>query len=527
MARSSSQLPSSPAAVSAWRGPARRDQAFFCVLGIGLLACSAGMHRFLDVKRGEKEWNLVREDPASEKKLESLAITLPRLTLGGMRGIASTYLWIQAEDDKNDRRWFDLETKYDIIGALQPYFASVYIYHSWNQAYNLSAQWQEPDTKYKWVLDGLSYVYKGEDFNPAHPDIYLEIAQLYTMKLGSASERIFYRQHWRSDLTRLHEIDKLRHDKIVAPADDATVSLQHVYNIVHRTDARDHQPYFHIQLLPNPNAPTSPYRGWGISISDPRPPEKFNLFKDRTDGKPATDPVPFRYGVSPFYFGYCEYTRLLALPVGPTYTGGRSVNSWPAMCLRLWCRDDMYYTYDTMRQLFGKDSPKTIADVPAFNAKVDEIHDCHRNVQMIGPRSVELFTEHLSKYPEDRFIHPKHQREVEAYIAISKAEIRLFDALVAWQLNGQKIDDSAEGQKIKAALLAANQLYKDAVPSTEKWVDTVYPVVEGEPANPDRAEFQRFVDALKNHSRGIEAMVSLTPGQEPDMSFLDEEVVDR
>src|SRR4051812_40207308 len=93
-------------AASPWRGPARRDQAFFCAVGLALLVCAAGLQGYLRNVRGEKKWNLVREDPESEKTLSSLAITLPRLTFGGMRGIASTALWIQAEEDKNDRRWF-------------------------------------------------------------------------------------------------------------------------------------------------------------------------------------------------------------------------------------------------------------------------------------------------------------------------------------------------------------------------------------------------------------------------------------
>jgi hypothetical protein len=517
---------SSPAQVSPWRGPARRDQLFFSILGVVLLVCAALTQAYMRDLRGEKRWDLVREDPDSEKRLATLGVTIPRLTFGGMRGIASTVLWMEAEDDKNNRKWFDLETKYDQIGALQPYFSSVYIFHSWNQAYNLSAQWQEEDIKYKWVLDGLSYLYKGEDFNPGNPDIYMEEALLYSLKLGSAAERVFYSQHWRNDQTRLHEIDKIRKDGGVVGTDDAAVSLQHVYDIINRRDSRDHSNYFHIDLLPNPDAPTGPYRGWGISISDPRDishnPDGFNLFKDRTDGKPATAPVEFRYGVSPFYFAYIEYERTLALPIGPTYTGLRVTHSWPAMSLRLWCRDDMYYTYNTMRHMFGKNPQPALLEPKVLAAKADEIHDCYRNVEMIGPRAIDLFVAHLQKYPEDRFIHPKHMEEVKAFMVIAKAEIKLFDTLVQWQIGGRKMDDD-----FKKNLLEADQLYKDALPTTETWVNTVYPAIPGEPANPDRADFEQYVDHLKDYSKGIETILSLPAGQNPDLSFLEEEVVEK
>ena len=251
---------------SHWRSATRRDQAYAVAVGVVLLGCAMFFQGFVwerDItskvngevvkvgveRRGWPMWSLegrrrepfdrsgnqlVREDPESEKTLGSLAVTFPRLTLGGLRGVASTYLWIQAEEDKNERRWVDLETKYDLIGALQPYFASVYVYHSWNQAYNLSAQWQEQDIKYKWVLDGLSYVYKGEDFNPSNPDIMFEEAQLLAQKLGLSFERTYYRAHWRSDISRLHELNVTTKAKT-----DDTVSLQHVRSFVTRTDPRD------------------------------------------------------------------------------------------------------------------------------------------------------------------------------------------------------------------------------------------------------------------------------------------------
>jgi len=234
MRHNSPASPPAPAPpASAWRSKVLRDQAFASALGVVLLGISA---LFLHQLEGARP-ALVREDPESEKTLSSLAVTFPRLTLGGLRGIASTYLWMQAEDDKNDRKWLELESKYTLIGALQPYFSSVYIYHAWNEAYNISAQWQEQDIKYKWVLDGIAYLYKGEDFNPANPDILYEESQLYSMKLGSAYERIYYREHWRNDITRLHELNKTAQAK-----DDATVALQHVRYFVNRRDPRDPVP---------------------------------------------------------------------------------------------------------------------------------------------------------------------------------------------------------------------------------------------------------------------------------------------
>jgi hypothetical protein len=506
---SPSQGPSpSPAARSVWRSQTRRDQLFAGTLGVVLLIASMLAHSYVNSRRSA--WDLVREDPESEKTLRSLAVAFPRLTLGGMRGIVSTYLWMQAEDDKNERRWVDLETKYDIIGALQPYFASVYIFHSWNQAYNLSAQWQEEEIKYKWVLDGLAYIYKGEEYNPGNPDIYLEEAQLYFLKLGSAAERIFYREHWRSDLARLHELNNAPEVK-----DDATIALQHVRDVINRTDPRDRSThYFNIEERRDPQTHTL---GYGIYISDPviNPKTGFNLFKDRTDGKKVTDPVEFPYGVSPFYFGYIEYNRCLALDVGPTYTGLQVIDAFPAMCLRLWCRDDLYYSAQTMNRLFGAHPDEALLkDNGKFSAKVDEIKYCYRNVAMIGPRAIDLFNGHLQRYPGNRFIHTKHKLETQAYIDIAKAESKLFTTLVQWQLAGR------DKNKFVADFQEADTLYKAAYATTMQWVDNMYPAIVGQPPNPDRDDFARYALALQNRSRGIEALLTTPANQQPDMSFL-------
>jgi hypothetical protein len=413
-----------------------------------------------------------------------------------------------------------------LIGAMQPYFSSVYTFHAWNQAYNISAQWQEEDTKYKWVLDGLDYLYKGEGFNPGNPNIIYEQARMYADKLGNAFEKVFYRQHWRSDQTRLYQVDLSNPTK-----DDATVALQHVYSILTRRDSRDGSDYLHVELMKNPDRPASP-AGWGIRISDPRTPIDGpsnpggrNIFKYRTDGKRATEPVEFRYGVSPFYFAYVEFRRCLDLPAAPTTTGRQVIDSWPAMSLRLWCKDDMYYTYDTMRKMFGqsKDAdPALLSNIDKRNATIDELHVCYRNVQMIAPEVADEFHDHFQKYPYKVAVHTKHIEETQAIKVISEAENKLLDTLDAWDRNGRKLNADLIEQFKKA-----DQLYNAAYKPTIDWVNHMYPIRDNEPLNPDRFEYEQYASALQQYSRGIQALLSLEPGQKPDLSFLELPVVEK
>jgi hypothetical protein len=448
---------------------------------------------------------LVHED---ESSLQSLAITFPRLTLGGFRGIISTMLWLQAEDDKESRRWYELQTKYDMIATLQPYFATVYIFHAWNQAFNLSAQWHDVDTKYKWVLDGLAYLYGGERYIPRNPDLALAEAQeMFYVKLGGSFERTFYRAHWRADLTRLHELQDAKLEK-----GSATDALAHVKEFAQR-------PEFKLTLMPDP-AGASKELGYGVSATDPE------LFVHRQDGKRPEDPVEFRYGMSPFYFAYHAFNRTLTFGE-PSMTGMNVLESEPAMSLRLWCRDDLYYSMDAMNQMFNANTP-ALLDAKVMPAKVAEIRDCYRNVQMIAPRSVELFKQYLVKWSTTDMgrltenTHRKHVAETESYQKIGLAESQLFNALVQWQIDGRKLTP-----KVKEMLAAALPLYDDAIAAANKWVDTAYPIKPGEPVPPERADIALYPFNVGVRKAGIEAMLKLDPGQKPDMSFLEAEVVER
>ncbi len=480
-------------------GTARRDQLFCVALGAVLLAVAIAIQPSLTARRA----TLVQEP---ESALKSLVINFPRLTLGGFRGLVATVLWIQAEEDKDAHKWQSLETKYDIIGAIEPYFVTIYVFHSWNQAYNLSAQWHEDDSKYKWILDGIAYLYKGEQYNPDNPDLILEEGHLYFLKLGSAFERIFFRAHWRADQARLHDLNNLDpNDK-----SDSTEGLKQVRAFVNREE-------FNTQELPDPSGRGG--RGYGLSITD------SYLFDARKDGKASKDPMEFRYGVSPFYFGYVEFNRSLAAGVATT-SGRNVVNGWPPMCLRLWCRDDLYYAGDTMDSLFyaeTDESKEILGDLKKLNAKIVEVQDCYRNVDMIAPKSVDLFEKDILKYPSNEGVHRKHIYESKSYQAIGRGGGQVIQCPCGLAGRGPQVD--GQGQEGIDRRIAWP--YADAISATETWVNYMYPIQEGKTVSPDRLDSERYENALKLRKSGIEAMIRSDPSQKPDMSFLENEIVER
>lgn len=488
---------SSDRVVSTGSSRARRDQlislAVVIACGIGILA----MHPVL-----LRERNAMVKDRVDS--IRQLSIEFPRLVLGGFRGILAPILWQRAEDNKNERKWMELDSTYNIIGKLQPYFVTVYIFNAWNQAYNLSAQWHNIDEKYKWVLDGLGHLYEGEEFNPGNRDIEVEQAQMYFLKLGNSFERISYRRFWRQDIEHQYWLDP----KLQPTAAAGAASLD-----THRK-VRSYilKPEFNSKLATDPNQPDK--IGYGLEITGLIP------------GKPL-EPVQFRYGLSPFYFAYKEYQRCVAGGLGPTTMGRQVAAAFPYMSLRMWVRDDVYYSQTLMREMFQYTPKSGEADgfIPDFDRNVLAARECFRNIKLIGPQAAAGFDRYKEEYPDTyRTTHRKHQLEVQWTQAIGEAEEQLFEGLVAWQLNGRKLGGSTVyAPQILSRMTTAMEKYAKAIDMVQNYLDTIYPDKE----NPDRADFGKYQTACRMRVEGIKALLTLPAGGKPNFDFLTPESVER
>ena len=490
------------ATTSVLRSAARRDQLVASVLALVLLVAAILLRPVL----GQMKRDIVKAPggPAAEASLKRLAIEFPRLTLGGFRGLLATILWQRAEEAKNDRQWMRLETLYDSIAVLQPYIVSVYVFHAWNQAYNLSAQWHEQENKYKWVLDGLSYLYKGEDYNPGAADIQYEQANMYFLKLGGSFERIFYREQWRTDLARLYQLGEVGGDT------PQTAALRHVRDFASR-------PEFKINLLEDPRGLTNK-KGYGVEIT--------HFPDDATEG-----PTLKRYyGVSPFYFAYRAYQRTLANREKPTTTGISVIDAWPAMSLRLWCRDDLYYSAGKV-WLWGRrmmERPPTvklsqrideIISRGDFSHDRDELRDCFANIQLAAPKAVTLFGEHLNRFPGNEGVHKKHKEETRYYQALGSAENATLEFVSQFIENRGR--PSPELQQKQQAAVA---LYRKAQTSLNNWINTLFPNEQDRKNNPDIRDYQKYGEAMDIRIAGLTKLMTAIEDdktrEDADFTFL-------
>lgn len=486
---------------------ARRDQLIAGALALASMVGIFALQPAIKSRRAD----LV---PHTDSNLRQLAADFPRLTLGGFRGFLAPFLWQRAEELKNERQWHELGTLYNLIAKLEPYFVSVYIFNGWNEAYNLSAQWHSIDRKYQWVLRGLDYLYDGEYYNPNHPDILYEISQMYFMKIGNSYERITYRQMWRDNLAHQYEVP----EDVTATADK--------FDVHRLVRAFILKPHFNVELLENPSDPRDTRKGHGIKIKGLlKNPDEFVEYPD---------------GVSPFYFSYKEYQRTLdtaermATPV--SITSPIVVKAYPAMSLRLWCRDDAYYATNLVEDMFVKDPALyayTDPNAPtarAFDQKVREIRRCFKNIEEIaGPKAIEGFDNYLIWFKNtqnrDNTIHPKHRLEVKYVMAIARAESELFEALVAWHTSQEPASNGVKPltPQARTRLQAAVSKYDEAIAAVQTYLDQIYP----DPNSYDREDHAKWQNALRVRQDGIRKWLTAEPNTRPDLAFLAQDTIER
>ena len=116
------------------------------------------------------------------------------LLLGGLRGPLVMFLWINSENQKNEKDIEGFDTKVEWIRLLQPEFDTVHIFQVWNKAYNISVQMASNANKYATILDALDDAQKGEAQRPNNLNMLYQIGSIYMDKLGGSAEKNYYKQ---------------------------------------------------------------------------------------------------------------------------------------------------------------------------------------------------------------------------------------------------------------------------------------------------------------------------------------------
>lgn len=117
----------------------------------------------------------------------------------GFRGLAANQLWLQADQQKQQKDWPALESTVNSIILLQPHFKKVWEFQGWNLAYNVSAEWDSVPDRYYWVKEGGKFLMQGCRRIQRYPELYWETGRVLGAKIGRSDEWRQFRRFFKSD----------------------------------------------------------------------------------------------------------------------------------------------------------------------------------------------------------------------------------------------------------------------------------------------------------------------------------------
>jgi hypothetical protein len=106
------------------------------------------------------------------------------IAMGAFRGLFVNYLWIRANDLKQDGKFYEAVDLAKTITKLQPRFPKVWQFHAWNLAYNISVSTNTPQERWNWVQAGVRLLRnEGIPNCPNDLGIHRELAWIHLHKI--------------------------------------------------------------------------------------------------------------------------------------------------------------------------------------------------------------------------------------------------------------------------------------------------------------------------------------------------------
>lgn len=112
------------------------------------------------------------------------------LLLGGFRGLACDLLWMRASAAKDSRRFFESVALFQAISRIQPRFEQIWEYMSWDMAYNIAVDVDDPAGKFSWYVAGLDANVRGSRRNPGSERLLRHLAWMFHHKGDTFPERV-------------------------------------------------------------------------------------------------------------------------------------------------------------------------------------------------------------------------------------------------------------------------------------------------------------------------------------------------
>lgn len=162
----------------------------------------------------------LREESRGDADLVGAAT---RLSLTGMRGLATCFLWYTAMDRQKKNQWNELELIARSLTKLQPHFIAPWLFQGWNLAYNVSVEADAVNDRYFYISRGIALLGEGERQNHHQPRLRYELGFTYHHKIGMADDTNALRSIFQLSLIPPSERDPERFNTEVFSWNDFSV----------------------------------------------------------------------------------------------------------------------------------------------------------------------------------------------------------------------------------------------------------------------------------------------------------------
>ncbi|MBX3365646.1 MAG: hypothetical protein KF866_12895 [Phycisphaeraceae bacterium] len=164
-----------------------RDVLVQCIAGT-VAAAAIGVGGVLgpEIFASATRNKLVYADRASQAYPPQVGVGI---AIGAFRGLAVNFLWIRANQLKEDGKYHEAMTLARAITQLQPRFGPVWVFHAWNMAYNISVSASDPAERWQWVRRGIDLLRTdGIANNPHDMAIFRELGWIHLQKIGGYTD---------------------------------------------------------------------------------------------------------------------------------------------------------------------------------------------------------------------------------------------------------------------------------------------------------------------------------------------------
>jgi hypothetical protein len=172
------------------KGSGRSRLIMMLAVTLSVVALAVAGMLLRPINQMRRDLQLTVNPDVYENMPPELSITA---AMGAFRGLAVDVMWGRANRLKEAGRFHEAMQLSEWITKLQPRFAQVWAFHSWNMAYNISVATRTEAERWMWVQAGIRLLRdEGIPLNPQNTQLYRELSWIFLHKIGMYSDDM----HW-------------------------------------------------------------------------------------------------------------------------------------------------------------------------------------------------------------------------------------------------------------------------------------------------------------------------------------------